>query len=132
MRWPVDLCTLLLVTSKANLILSNLVAHLVFLAVNLVARITSTFATSMLTALPLHPLATLVASKTGAVTSLGSGCGVLAEAAVHLRRFVTALVRYMLFALAVAIDAGRRALVCGSTVFSLAYGKDSRVQLEHC
>lgn len=129
--WLAHLRPLFLVAGVANFRLRLLVANSVLAAMDFMAVRTNHIARCVSAGRPERFVATLVACSASIVACLGAGWSVLAEAAVHLWRLVAPLVQSMLFAFAVAIDAGRRALVGRGAVLGLANGEDTRIQFQH-
>ena len=131
-RLLIDLSTLFFVARKADLSLSSFVTYLVLLGMNLMAAIAGDVATIMSAARPKMTLRILLmASQAGFASQIRWRRRILAETLVNLRRLVATLVLHVLFALAVAINASRCALVGGGAMFGLADRKHLRIQFEH-
>jgi len=115
-----DLDALLLVAGKANLRLSELFADFIVLDMNLVATGAGEFVSLVRASLPEYAPVPLVARQACLVAFRNRGCGRLGEHAVRL----DPLVGKVLFAVAVAIGAGRRAFISDGTVLSSADHQD--------
>ena len=103
------ICALLLVAGIADLGLGAFVANFVVLRMNFVTGGTCNICVRVLTTFPMCPAGTLVTAHAGSVDFGRRGIRFLGEPAVRFRRFVTAFMAYVLFAIAMTISTGRRA-----------------------